>query len=190
MNTHVTFNGEPIASVRTITQSFNTLGYKLDITAFTAQKNAGEFSAIAIGNRPFSEAGLEENLKDQGIEIEKAAVENEELILVLDTQGSVWNVPALEEEGGIELKRVSAAQWFRVEQAKALKIHPPYEGKWYPDIAIFDRSMHQISSIRADEDKNEFQMELPAGAFYLKVSNVQGMKLLKEGMWIEAVDSL
>lgn len=190
MNTHVTFRGEPIVSVRTITQAFNTLGYKLDITTLTVQDNAGEFGATAAGNRPFSVTVLEENLKEQGMQIEKASIENEELILVLDTQNSIWNVPLLQEEGGAELKRVSTPQWFRVEQAKAIRIQPPYAAKWYPDIAVFDRAMHPISSLRSNDDKNEFQLDLPNGAYYLKVSNVQGMKLLKEGMWIEAVDSL
>jgi hypothetical protein len=189
LKTHVTFRGEPAVSLRTITQAFNAIGYKLDITALAIQKNGGEFRAISVGNRPFSGSGLEENLKEQGIVIEKASLEKEELVLVVDTQSSIWNVPVIREEEGVELKRVSTPQWFRVEEAKAIRIQPPYAGKWYPDIAVFDRTMHPISSFRANDDKNELQFELPAGAYYLKVSNVQGMKLLKEGMWIEAVDS-
>lgn len=190
LNTHVTFKGDASVSLRTITQAFNALGYKLDITALSVQKNAGEFRATAIGNRAFSEAGLEENLKDQGIEIEKAAVESEELILVLDTQSSVWNVPVIQEEQGVELKRASTPQWFRVEQAKAIRIQPPYGGKWYPDIAVLDRTMHQLTSFRLNDEKNEFHLELPERAYYLKISNAQGMKLLKEGTWIEAIDSV
>lgn len=187
--THITFIGEPTVSLRTITQAFNALGYKLDITALAIEKDSGELRAIAVGNRPFSGPALEENLKEQGIVIEKASLEKEELVLVADTRSAIWNVPVIREEEGIELKRVSTPQWFRVEEAKAIRIQPPYAGKWYPDIAVFDRTMHQISSFRSNDDKDEFQFELPSGAYYLKVSNAQGMKLLKEGMWIEAVVS-
>lgn len=187
LNTHITFNGEPSVSLRTITQAFNAIGYKLNITVLEIHNNFGELSAIAIGNRAFSTAGLGENLKEQGIQIEKATMDKGELFLALDTQNSVWNIPEIQEEEGIELKRVNTAQWYRVEKARAIHIQSPYAAKWYPDIAIFDRSMQLISSFRTTEPEEEFQLEIPKEAYYLKISNVQGMKILKEGMWIETL---
>ncbi len=183
-NTHITFKGEAILSLRTVTQAFNAIGYKLDIDSFDFQNNSGELSAIAIGNKPFSISGLDENLKNEGIQVEKISLDKNDLSLALDAQESVWNILLLQEEG-VELKHVNTAQWFRLGKAQHIHIQPPYTGKWYPDIAILDRSMHLISSFRAADSKEELQLEVPDGAYYLKVSNVQGMKILKEGMWIE-----
>jgi len=189
LNTHVTFKGEVILSLRTVTQAFNAVGYKLDIGSFDFQNNSGELSAIAIGNKPFSISGLDENLKNEGIQIEKISFDTNGLVLVLDTQDSIWNTLLLQEEG-VELKHVNTAQWFRIGKAQHIHIQPPYTGKWYPEIAIVDRSMHLISSFRAADSKEELQLEVPDGAYYLKVSNVQGMKLLKEGMWIEPMNPM
>jgi len=183
-NTYITFKGEAILSLRTVTQAFNAIGYKLDIDSFDFQNNSGELSAIAIGNKPFSISSLDENLKNEGIQVEKISLDKNDLSLALDAQGSVWNTLLLQEEG-VELKHVNTAQWFRIGNAQHIHIQPPYTGKWYPDIAILDRSMHLISSFRAADSKEELQLEVPEGAYYLKVSNVQGMKMLKEGMWIE-----
>lgn len=187
LKTQITFIGEPTLSLRTITHSFNSQGYKLEIDSFTTQNNTGELSATATGNKPFNAAVLDENLKDEGIRIEKMYSDRGELFLVLNTENAIWNLPLLEGDDGSEVKRVSNAQWFRLERSKSIRIQPPYVGKWYPDIAIYNRSMGVLSSFRATEPKGEFQFELPPEAYYLKISNAQGMKVLKEGMWIESM---
>ncbi len=148
---------------------------------------SGKLIATAVSNKAFNPVSLGENLKEQGIRIERAHFDTKKLSLVLDTQNAVWNVLLLGSDEGTELKRVTAPQWFRVEQGQQIRIEPPYTGKWYPDIAVLDGSMQIVSSIRSMEVKDELQFELPAGSYYLKVSNAQGMKVLKEGMWIESL---
>lgn len=187
LKTQIIFIGDPTVSLRTITQSFNSLGYKLEIDSFATQYNAGVLSAMVTGNKPFNAAVLDENLKNEGIRIEKMYSDRGELVLMLNTENAIWNLPLLEGDDGSELKRVSHAQWFRIEGSKSIRIQPPYIGKWYPDIAVYNRSMGVLSSFRATEPKGEFQFELPPEAYYLKISNAQGMKVLKEGMWIESM---
>lgn len=187
INSHISFTGEPTVSVRTITQAFNAIGYKLEIDTLDVQKNRGELSGSAIGNKIFNPTALSENLKEQGIRIEKAHLEKNILVMVLDTQSARWNIPLLGSDEGVELKRVNAAQWFRVEEGQHIRIEPPYPGKWYPDVCVLDVSMSLLSSFRSLEPKEELEFELPKGAYYLKISNAQGMKVLKEGMWIESM---
>lgn len=187
INTHIFFTGEPTVSIRTITQAFNAIGYKSEIHSLVVHKDSGEFSAKAIGNKVFNASALGDTLTEEGIRIEKALLDKGELTMVLDTQNTLWNVPLLEGDDGVELKRVNGAQWFQLKEAQRIRITPPYIGKWYPDIAVYDRSMALLSSYRLLEPKEEFQFDLPYGAYYLKVSNTQGMKLLKEGMWIESM---
>lgn len=189
LKTRITFTGDATLSIRLLTQAFNALGYKLDISSVKISERNGELAAQASGMRVFSDSGLREKLREEGIEVEKSVYDAGELLLILHTENAFWNVPILSsEESGAELKRTNTPQWFRVNDAQKLRIQPPYAGKWYPDIAFFDRSMHLISSLRETKPGGELELEIPGGAYYLKISNVQGMKLLKEGMWIEAVD--
>jgi hypothetical protein len=187
INTQIGFTGEPTVSLRTITQAFNAVGYRFDLKTLSVENGSGELEGIAVGNRPFVPAILGENLKEQGIRIDSAHVDQNSLVLVINTQNALWNAPLLGRDEGSELKRVNSAQWFRVEEGQSIRIQPPYAGKWYPEIAVLDVSMHLIASYRSLEPKDEFLSELPPSAYYLKISNAQGMKVLKEGMWIESI---
>ncbi|MDD2951093.1 MAG: hypothetical protein PHU29_09920 [Sulfuricurvum sp.] len=187
INTQITFTGEPMVSLRTITQAFNILGYKFDISALSVQNGYGNIEGIASGNRVFTPEVLGENLKEQGIQIDSAHADQNGLILVLNTQSAIWNTTLLGSDEGSELKRVNSAQWFRVEQGQNIRIVAPYTSKWYPEIAVLDISMHVLDSFRSLEPKDEYQFELPQNAYYLKISNAQGMKVIREGMWIESM---
>jgi len=187
INTQITFSGEPAVSMRTLTHAFNAVGYKLDVDTLVIQNLTGDLHGMAIGNKVFNPTALGENLKEQGIRIERAHLDKNGLSLIVDTRNAFWNTPLLGADEGSELKRTNAAQWFRVEEGQTIHIEPPYTGKWYPDLSVLDSSMHVLSSFRSSESKEELQFELPQGAYYLKISNAQGMKVLKEGMWIESM---
>lgn len=189
LNVEVRFEGEELSTLRTLSQAFNTIGYKLEVESLSCANDLGELEAKAIGNRVFNPTVLAENLKEQGVGITHARYEGEKLTLALNSQNTLWNTPLLGADEGIELKKVSTPQWFRVEEGQTIRIEPPYAGKWYPDIAVLDAQMGILSSYRSREFKEEFQFELPPGARYLKVSNAQGMKVLKEGMWIESMSA-
>lgn len=187
IHTQIDFTGEASVSIRAITQAFNTIGYKLDVDSLRIESASGKLLATALGSKVFNPALLSENLKEQGIRIERAHYEKNGLTLVLDTRNAFWNTPLLGSDEGSELKRMTGAQWFRVEEGQHIRIEPPYAGKWYPDLAVLDISMQVLYSLRSFESKEEFEFPLPPGAYYLKVSNTQGMKVLKEGMWIESM---
>ncbi len=187
INVQIRLEGEGLNALRTLTQAFNSIGYKLEIESLVYENSQGEIEAKASGNRAFVPSILAENLKEQGIVISHARYEGEKLTLSVQTQNGFWNIPLLGADEGIELKKTSTPQWFRVEENQNIRIEPPYAGKWYPDIAVLGAQMGILSSYRSLEPKEELQFELPAGARYLKVSNAQGMKALKEGMWIESL---
>jgi len=190
INTNITFTGDLRVSIRTITQAFSTLGYRVDIDSLRIQEDKGILNATVISNKVLTPSLLAENLQEQNIRIEKAHFDPKKgLSLLLDTRNAIWNTVVLGRDEGTELKRVSTAQWFRVEEAQHIRIEPPYVGKWYPEIAVFDGAMNLLSSFRSLDTKEEFRFELPKGAYYLKISNAQGMKVLKEGMWIESITS-
>lgn len=187
LHTEITFSGDSMVSIRTIIQAFHAVGYKFEVEALRIENGSGELIGTAIGNKAFNPPVFSENLKEQGIKIERAHMNDKGLVLSLDTQNGIWNVPLLGSDEGSELKKVSSPQWFRVEAGQQIRIEPPYSGKWYPDVAVLDASMQVLTSLRSLEAKEELQFELPQGSYYLKVSNVQGMKVLKEGMWVESM---
>lgn len=187
LTTEITFLGEPMVTLRTITQAFHNVGYKFEVETFSTQSGSGIIIGTAVGNKAFIPPALGEHLKGQGIKMERAQMNDKGLFLTLDTQSALWNVLLLGSDEGLELKRVNSPQWFRVEPLQQIRIEPPYTGKWYPDICVLDASMQVLTSFRSLVVKEELQFELPQGSHYLKVSNAQGMKLLKEGMWIESM---
>lgn len=189
LNTHIIFIGKPIAALRTITQAFNAVGYKFEPNTLRVENNSGEFSAIVTGSKVFNVGALQDSLKMLGIKIENIHIDSQVLTMMVDTQNGDWNVLVLGKDDGVELKRVSSAQWFRIEEGQVIRIEPPYIGKWYPDVAIFSSTMELLLSFRSTEPKDELEFILPQGAHYLKISNTQGMKVMKEGMWIESVSS-
>lgn len=187
ISTQITFTGEPMVSLRTIVQAFNAIGYKLDVESLSVQSSTGDLRATVMGNRPFDPAVLAENLKEQNIRIDLAHLDGNILTLGLDTQKALWNIPLLGSDEGTELKRSGNAQWFRVDEGQHIRIQSPYGSDWYPEIAVLDASMHMLYSLRSLSSEDEFRFELPSGGSYLKLSNTQGMKVLREGMWIESM---
>ncbi len=184
----VTFVGEAILSARIITHAFNNVGYRIDIHTFSFDGKQGELHGDAVGTRTFNARALAESLKEQGIRIERVLTAKNTLEIALDTHEGFWGVSRIDREEGAEIKKVTSPQWFRVEGGARIRIEPPYTGTWYPEIAVLNREMEVLNSFRSDLPKEEWVMDLSQEASYLKVSNTEGMKLLKEGMWIESVD--
>lgn len=176
-----------MTALKAIQQGFNTLGYKYEITAMSMKDGYGEVDGIAIGVKPFSAETLNESFAEEGVAVENAEAGEGSLHLTLDARKAVWNAPLIGDDEGVELQRPSSAQWFQVQGGRTVRIQPPYVGKWYPEITVLDGSMRVLYSHRSATSKEEWEMELPEEARYLKVSNVWGMKLLKEGMWVESI---
>lgn len=186
---HASFKGEAALSLRTLQQAFYSIGHRFEIDSFTMGSSHGEVSGKGVGGRAFNPSGVIEALKSSDIRIEKWSFEAKRLTLELDSREGIWNLSVLGQDDGAELDRLNTAQWFRLEGGEAIRIQPPYVGRWYPEVAIFDATLELLSSIRSSEPKEELEFELPPDARYLKISNVQGMKVLKEGMWIESIRS-
>lgn len=184
--THITFSGEPAVALKTIQSAFNTFGYRLEISDFEIRNQNGEFEATAVGNKALNPELIKESFKEQGIEIESMDTQQQILSMSVNAQNATWNLPLLVGEEGVELKRVHTPQWYRVEEGQSIHIEPPYGGEWYPDVAVFDHSLNLLYSYYSDAVKEGLDFDLPEGAMYLKISNVEGMKVLREGMWIES----
>jgi len=186
VKTHIEFTGDPSVAVKSLSQCFHSLGYRFDVESLSVHNQTGEIGATAIGIRPFNPELFEESLKESGIQTGAMHLAKGVLDIRADMQKTVWNASLLGSDEGVELQKTNASQWFRVDEGQSIRIQPPYSGKWYPDITVLDGSMEVLYSRRSKKAEDEMEFELPPGARYLKVSNVNGMKVMQEGMWIES----
>ena len=184
---HFGFTGDSSVAIKSLSQGFGSLGYRLDVESVSVDGLRGDLNGNAVGIRPFSADVLSENLKETGMRVGSLALKQGSLRISADTQQSVWNVPYIGPDEGVELQKTASTQWFRIEDGQNIRIQAPYNGRWYPDVAVLDSSMEVLYSLRSKKAKEELELELPGGARYLKVSNLNGMKVMQEGMWIESV---
>lgn len=188
IHTHMTVKGVPFVALRTIVQSFVNAGYRLESESFEYNGETIIWIANAFGNKELKLEAVSASLKEQGWDIGQLETQKNELYLTLHDRNAYWNVHELGREEAVEIKKVIVPQWFRVEELDSIRIESPYNTVWYPDITVLDHNMRVLRSWRLKESKEDVELQLPNGACYLKVSNTQSMKLLKEGMWIESLN--
>ncbi len=182
----ITFEGESQVALKLLHNAFHSVGYKLDVRNLSVASAQGRIEGEAVGLRPFAVDAFAENLKEEGALVADAGSARGALRLNLDARNGFWNLAMIGVDEGVQLERSAAPVWFRVENGQTLRIEAPYVGKWYPDIAVLDRSFRVLSTYRSPYDAEEYEFPLPEGAHYLKVSNLWGMKGVGEGMWIES----
>lgn len=176
-----------ILSTKIIVQALQAIGQKVKITQTVRDEQGVYLELITSSNKLFEGRYFSEILKEHGIVLTKATVKEKKWLLILDASQTQWELPKISPNEGAGVDKSPNASWFRVDESSALTIEAPYGGKWYPEIGIFDASMTLLSSVREFTPKAKMEFSLPQGATYLKVSNTNGMKLLKEGTYIEHI---
>lgn len=165
------------------------MGFKVSMHRISSAEGAMEMDMTLSGKQPFDPKKLSENLREHRITVQTQAVKSKQWVMGLDASTAVWNVPPITEDEGAQIERTAAPSWFMVRNAPGITIESPYGHLWYPEIAILDDQMHPLVSLRETEPKERMTFALPEHAMYLKVSNLNGMKMLREGMWIESANS-
>lgn len=185
--TEISYTGESAIAIRTMTQAFVSSGYRLDLESADVRSGGGSLRGRVVGLKPFDPRIFAENLLESGVSVQQMGMRGETFSLAVEMRNGIWNVLLIGGDEGTELQKTVTPQWFRVQENQTVRIQPPYGSQWYPEIAVLDSAMNVLYSGRSARAEEEFQMLLPAGAAYLKVSNTNGMKLLREGMWIESL---
>ncbi len=174
-----------ILSSKIILQALNTVGQRVTVHRY---ENDGETTQMEIslsGRKVFDPKYFSEILRANGMVITAGAIRDKKWTIEIDASSVLWQIPAITPDEGAQMEKSTVPAWFIVNQSSALTIEAPYGNKWYPDIAILDANMEVLSSMRTFKAQDRMSFTLPEGAMYLKIANTNGMKLLKEGMWIE-----
>lgn len=172
-------------AAKIVIQMLNTLGQRLGFQRFEREGGNLYISLSMVGNRVFEPKVFEELLGNNGLSVISGSVKNNQWKMHLDATPAKWNIPVITLDEGAQIEKGSSTSWFMIDQSKAISIEAPYSGKWYPDVAVLDANMEVLSSLREFKPYEKLSFSLPERAMYMKVSSANGMKLLKEGMWIE-----
>lgn len=176
-----------ILSTKILLQALQATGQKIKITQAIRNNQEIYLELVVSSNKPFEGRYFSEILGENGMSLTKAMLKDKKWLLMVDATSVHWEIPNISPNEGSGMDKSSNASWFRVDESSALTIEAPYGGKWYPEVALLDASMTVLESVREFTPKSRLDFSLPQGATYLKVSNANGMKLLKEGTSIEHI---
>lgn len=178
--------GEPIRACKVLQQFFSSNAYQVEIQRFSFDGTISEIHIRIKGKKGYDPKRFMEELKERSIRIFSSHTDNLQWHLTLGMGEAILDIPSINEESSVQMSRSIHPYWFDVSRARYITIEAPYGGAWYPEIAVLDSNMQVLYSSKAERPQQQMAFELPEGSHYLKVSNSQGMHLLKEGMWISS----
>lgn len=184
INLNVTHGG--LVSSIILQHVLASIGYRIHINRFSSANEVTEMDMTLYGKKPFDPKEFAEELSLHQIRASHAYVSNKKWTIGLEASQALWNVPAITQDEGSQIERTNLAVWFRVNNTLGITVEAPYGTKWYPEIAVFDDKMQTLLSMKESTFKDRMTFPLPEHAMYLKVSNANGMKILREGMWVES----
>jgi hypothetical protein len=186
INLNVTHGG--LVSTIIVQHVLVSMGYKAHIHRFSSAYEVTEMVMILYAKKQFDPKEFAEELSLHQITVNNAYVKNKQWTIGLDASQALWNVPAITQDEGAQIERTNVASWFRVNNTVGITVEAPYGNKWYPEIAVLDNKMQTLLSTKESIFKDRMTFQLPEHAMYLKVSNTNGMKMLRDGMWIESAN--
>lgn len=181
---HLTISQGGLLSSAIIQQVFGSMGLKADVHRFVSADGMVEMEYALYGKKAFDPKGFSDALGEHQIVVKSGQLKNKQWRMGLDATHAFWNLAPISEDEGAQLEQRTLSYWFVVNKAQGISIEAPYGNKWYPEIAVFDSNMQILAFFREFKSHDRLNFKLPENAMYLKVSNANGMKMLKEGMWV------
>lgn len=182
---HLQIEQGGILSTKIIHSALITMGFKVDIERFNLSEGLNEMDLTLSGRKPYDPQWFAETLMEHQITLLKKEMKNKVWSITLDASSARWNLQPINEDESATLARSFNPYWFTIDQANMIEIQAPYGIKWYPEVAILDENMQVLLSQKESKPYDTFTLKLPPNSKYLKVSNANGMKILKEGLWVE-----
>jgi hypothetical protein len=181
----LTLHHGDIVATKIIVSTFAAMGFKVHVYDYSYDGETTHMMLKLFGRKPFEAGEFRDLLRENNIEITTGAYRQKVWQIEADAASALWNIPIISPDEGGQLSKSSDSQWFALNGVTGLSIEAPYGGKWYPQVALLDERMEVLTSYEEHVPKENLRFALPQGARYLKVSNASGMKLLREGTWIE-----
>lgn len=182
----IRMEGEPLVTCKLLQQTLTSMGIQSEIRSFATDQTVSEIELGLIGKKGYDTKRFIELLKERSVVIIATKIEKQRLSFDLDMREGTVDLPVIDEDSSSQMQRSTHPYWFDVERARYITIDAPYEGSWYPEIAVMNQQMEVLHSSRGEKAQERMVFELPQGSKYLKVSNGMGMHMMKEGLWVSA----
>jgi len=175
-------NGSPIFFVKLMSDTLASMGYYKYVTT-ASKRDASEFvwSINLTSEYATDPLLLQQELAKRGcsiVDIQRKSAQ--EWSYLVDISHARLHVAKLQANYQVVLKRLLYEQWLDVSSIRELHFESKSRNRWYPYIAFFDTSMHLLKVIKKDFITKKMDIEIPKGAYYIKISDMYTLKNLKD----------
>lgn len=181
---HLNFktSGSPLFFVKLMGDTLRDIGYYRYVTT-ASNLDATEFTwNISLRSEYATDPlVLEQELLKSGCHVIDIKRESKtEWTYVVDISNAYLNVPTLEADTKMTLKRSLDAHWLNVSKVKKLKIKSSWVNRWYPYIAYFDASLHLLKVVKIEKVQHRLSLSIPQNAKYMKISDLYTLKNIRD----------
>jgi len=175
-------SGSPLFFVKLMGDTLRNIGYYRYMTT-ASNLDASEFTwNISLTSEYATDPLiLDKELRKSGCKIIDLERKNaKEWTYIVDIAQAYLNVPELESQFEMSLKRSLYAHWLNVAKIKSLTIKSSRRNSWYPYIAYYDSSLHLLKVIRKDNIFSKIRLNIPQNAKYIKISDLYTLKNVRD----------
>ncbi|MEA3227826.1 MAG: hypothetical protein U9P38_02015 [Campylobacterota bacterium] len=178
--------GSPLFFVKLMSDSLRNIGYYRYITTDSTFTGLDFSWSISLRSEYATDPlMLQRELNKVGckiVDIEK--ISSTEWSYVVNMIDAFLNVPILETQNRLNLKRSLYAHWLNVSNIENLVISSSRRNNWYPYISYYDSSLKLIEVIKRDKRIKKITLPIPKFTKYIKISDIYTLKNLKDELII------
>ena len=177
-------NGSPLFFVKIMGDTLRNIGYYRYVTVESNLDNSGFTWVISLKAEYATDPLiLQQELKKSGCSIvDVDRLTKNSWNYSIDMSSGYLNVPSLQKNKEMKLKRSLYAHWLNISEIENLTIKSSIRDSWYPKITYYDAQLHLIKVIKKDEKTRTLSLVVPKYAKYIKISDIYTLKNVKENL--------
>lgn len=182
---YITFktNANPLFFMKLIEDNLRNLGYSLVYTQSVNYDEIFEWKIYFVSEYTLDPELFTRFLEKSGCEVLEIKRLNESSWdYFINIDNAYLNVKKLVLKEKTRLKRPLNDYWLNVSEGSKISIASFGGNRWYPKISVFDKNLHLLKVYKKDEKTDWLVFHLPAGAYYIKISDSYTLNNLKYGL--------
>ena len=174
----------PMFFVKIMSDTLRTIGYYRYVTTHSSLDNREFTWTITLKTESATNPVTLQNKLLQSsckiVGIKRNSATNWEY--TIDTSHARLNVKKLRRATVLKLKRSLYAHWLNVSKIKKLSIESGERNLWYPQVTYYDSSLHILKVYKKDKKTDKIVFRMPKNSVYMKISDMNSMKNLKDDL--------
>jgi hypothetical protein len=180
--------GHPQKLTKAVLDSLHEMGYNAIFTKGAKKVNGNFKLLLALKvKRVINFATLAKELQRKGVKV----------LNIIHQGKSAWRVGVdvndaqlaerLESGTKKSLKKSASAYWLDVTLLSRVAIRSMRGDRWHPYVSFLDSSLNVIKSVKDGKVRRDLTVDIPAGAKYIKLSDIFTHNNIKRGLEIEGI---